>query len=101
MKHTRSTAAIPRPRNERLGFFMSMGRHASDAWPLAMAAIERRADEEFEAVRALLESDHGRIFADAVLKRMFNGATLGRAIEARHADDDRAEQTVRRIPFLC
>jgi hypothetical protein len=71
---------IPAPTTEAFGFWGTMNEHAEAAWPLAMHAIAEATDLPLEAVRAFLDSRHGRHFADSVLNGLFYGATLEDAI---------------------
>lgn len=52
--------------NEAWGFWGTMGADATAAWPLAFAAIQEATGEDADAVRAFLDSRHGRHFADDV-----------------------------------
>ena len=73
---------IPATRNEAWGFWGTMDAHAQAAWPIAMNAIYDATGQPFEAVRAFLDSRHGRHFADEVLNRMHAGHALHDAIRA-------------------
>uniref|UniRef100_UPI002AB6EDAB hypothetical protein n=1 Tax=Paraburkholderia heleia TaxID=634127 RepID=UPI002AB6EDAB len=77
-----ANAMIPVTQNEGWGFSGTMGEHAPIAWPLAMATIEKYIDEEFDAIRAFLDSKFGRHFADDVHNAMHGGLALAPAIEA-------------------
>jgi hypothetical protein len=81
--NTTANNTIPATRNQAArNFCYRLGQQANEAWPLAMIAIERLVDAEFEAIRAFLDSNRGGIFAEHVLERMAGGATLGAAIQA-------------------
>lgn len=73
---------IPATRNEAWGFWGTMDAHAQAAWPIAMNAISDATGQPFEAVRAFLDSRHGRHFADEVLNRKHAGHALHDAIRA-------------------
>ena len=60
---------LPTTRNEGWGFWGTMGGYASEAWPLAMAAITDATEASgasAEDVRTFLDSRFGRHFADSV-----------------------------------
>lgn len=80
-----TTAQIPATQNEDWGFFGTMGSHARDAWPLAIAAIARATGEERESVRSFLDSRFGRQFADDVLNALHDGKDLQAATDAATA----------------
>jgi hypothetical protein len=65
--------------NTEWGFWGTMGEHAAAAWPVAFAAIRDATAADPDAVRAFLDSRHGRHFADEVVSRMQDG-TLERAV---------------------
>lgn len=71
--------------NEAWGFWGTLGEHAAEAWPRAFAAITEATDAESDAVRAFLDSRHGRHFADDVVVRLDSGVTLDAAIAAATA----------------
>jgi hypothetical protein len=71
-----TTHEIPATRNEAWGFWGTMDTHASKAWPIAMTAIAEATNQPLEAVRAFLDSRHGRHFADEVLNHMHAGHAL-------------------------
>jgi hypothetical protein len=73
---------IPATQNEDWGFWGTMNEHAPAAWPLAMTAIADATDEDIGAVRAFLDSRHGRHFADTVHNGIFYGQPLPDAIQA-------------------
>lgn len=76
-----STTDLP-TQNETWGFYGSMGGHSAAAWPLAFAAIAKATDADPDAVRAFLDSRHGRHFADTVVDRMASGASVAGAIDS-------------------
>ncbi|GIX11629.1 hypothetical protein [Elioraea sp.] len=57
-----------------------MGEHAALAWPIAFAAILEATGADPEAVRAFLDSRHGRHFADEVSNHLHAGARRAEAI---------------------
>ena len=71
---TRQTTTIPATENESWGFWGCLEQHAADAWPLAMTKIAEATGEDLEAVRAFLDSRHGRHFGDDVLNALDAGA---------------------------
>jgi hypothetical protein len=75
-------AAIPASGNKTWGFWGTMGGHASVAWPLAVQAVAAATGENFDAVRAFLDSRYGRHFADEVHNGLFAGFALPEAIAA-------------------
>ncbi len=66
--------------NEAWGFWGTMGEHATTAWPIAFTAIRHATDADDDAVRAFLDSRHGRHFADEVGSHLHAGAALADAI---------------------
>ena len=66
--------------NEAWGFWGTMGEQATAAWPIAFAAIQHATGADDHAVRALLDSRHGRHFADEVGNHLHAGASLADAI---------------------
>jgi hypothetical protein len=56
--------------NEAWGFWGTIGEQAAAAWPLAFTAIRQATDADDHAVRAFLDSRHGRHFADGVIDGM-------------------------------
>jgi hypothetical protein len=78
------TTAILPTRNPAWGFWGSIGGHAdqSEACTLATAAIAKSTDCAPEAARDLLDSRHGRHFADDVANGAFAGLALAAAIDA-------------------
>jgi len=79
---TRQTTTIPEPRVIDWGFWGTMGQHASDAWLLAMTRIAEATGADVEAVRAFLDSRHGRHFADSVQDQLGGGKALDAALNA-------------------
>ncbi|MDR1710022.1 MAG: hypothetical protein LBS70_09930 [Candidatus Accumulibacter sp.] len=75
-----SATTIPATKNESYGFYGTMRKHADAAWPLAMTTVTKATGENFEAVRAFLDSRHGRHFADEVSGLVFSGESLQDAI---------------------
>lgn len=59
-----------------------MDEHAARAWPLAMRAVADATGADLDAVRAFLDSRHGRHFADDVHNAIFDGHALPQAIIA-------------------
>jgi hypothetical protein len=70
--------------NEAWGFWGTIGHHAdqSEAWALATIAIGTVTGCEAEAIRAFLDSRHGRHFADDVANGLFADLSLAAAIDA-------------------
>ena len=64
------------------GFWGSMQEDAPEAWAIALPAIATITGCEPDAVRAFLDSRHGRHFADEVRNHLFNGKALADAIDA-------------------
>ena len=73
---------IPASQNDAWGFFGTMNEQAEAAWPAAMAAISDATCQPLESVRLLLDSRHGRHFADDVLNELLRGQTIQQAIDA-------------------
>jgi hypothetical protein len=63
-------AKIPAPHTEAWGFWGTMHVHAAAAWPLAIVTTAETIGESYEAVRAFLDSRHGRHFADEVRNQL-------------------------------
>jgi hypothetical protein len=84
------TAPLP-TRNEDWGFFGTITMledsraDAGEAWPLAFRAIADATKAEPEAVRAFLDSRHGRHFADEVANGLARNLGLAEAIDAATA----------------
>ncbi|GIX10653.1 MULTISPECIES: hypothetical protein [Acetobacterales] len=66
--------------NTEWGFWGTMGEHAAAAWPIAFAAIRDATNADPDAVRAFLDSRHGRHFADEVSNHLHAGTGLADAI---------------------
>lgn len=81
MSTARRTAAIPASENESWGFWGTLEQHAADAWPLAMAKIAEATGQDPEAVRAFLDSRHGRHFGDDQVNALCAGRPLTEAID--------------------
>jgi hypothetical protein len=77
-----NTIHMPATCNEGWGFWGSMGGYAAIAWPLAMTAIADATGEDFDSIRAFLDSRHGRHFADDVHNALYEGRALPDAIAA-------------------
>lgn len=76
--------AVPASQNQAYGFYGTMAGFAEQAWPIAMTAIAKATSEPLESVRAFLDSNHGRHFADEVANVRSRNASIGlrAAIEA-------------------
>lgn len=77
-----TTTQIPATQNEAWGFWGTMSEDAAAAWPTAMTAIAEATGQPLDAVRAFLDSRHGRHFADDVLNQMHAGLARADAIQA-------------------
>lgn len=77
-----TTDQIPATQNEEWGFWGTMNQHATAAWPIALPAIAEATGTAQDAVRAFLDSRHGRHFADDVLNQIYAGRVLVDAIHA-------------------
>lgn len=77
-----TTNPLPATQNQEWGFWGTMNEHASAAWPVAMSAISDATGQPLESVRAFLDSQHGRHFADDVLNPLRAGRALADAIHA-------------------
>ncbi len=77
-----TTTHIPATQNESWGFWGTMNNQAAAAWPIAMTAISDATYQPLDAVRAFLDSRHGRHFAYDVLNELHAGANLEDAIYA-------------------
>ena len=75
-----TTTQIPATQNEAWGFWGTMTENAAAAWPMAMTAIAEATGQPPDAVRAFLDSRHGRHFADDVLNQMHAGLALVDAV---------------------
>ena len=77
-----TTTKIPTTQNEAWGFWGTMTENAAAAWPMALTAIAEATGQPPDAVRAFLDSRHGRHFADDVLNQMHAGLALVDAVRA-------------------
>ena len=77
-----SNSTIPATRNEAWGFWGTMNEHAASAWPIAVVAIADATGEDFDNIRAFLDSRHGRHYADEVQNGLYVGKPLKDAIDA-------------------
>jgi hypothetical protein len=77
-----STKKNPATQNKDWGFWGTMNDEARAAWPIALPAITEATGTDPEAVRAFLDSRHGRHFADDVLNQIHAGHILANAIHA-------------------
>ena len=77
-----TTTQIPATQNEAWGFWGTMTENAAAAWPMAMTAIAEATGQPPVAVRAFLDSRHGRHLADDVLNQMHAGLALVDAVRA-------------------
>ena len=73
---------VPATTNESWGFWGTMNEHAATAWPMAMTAVANATGEDFDNVRAFLDSRYGRHYADEVHNGLYVGKTLEDAIDA-------------------
>ncbi len=73
---------IPTTQNEWWGFWGAMQEEAPAAWAIALPAIATVTGCEPDAVRAFLDSRHGRHFADEVKNHLLKGKALADAIDA-------------------
>lgn len=69
-------------RNPEWGYYGTMREQGEAAWPLALEAITRATGGDMAAVRAFLDSRHGRHFADDVQGGLHQGQSLADAINA-------------------
>jgi len=77
-----TTTQIPATQNEAWGFWGTMNENAAAAWPMALTAIAEATGQPADAVRAFLDSRHGRHFADDVLNQMHAGLAPVDAVRA-------------------
>ena len=77
-----TSTTIPATQNESYGFWHTMQEEAPAAWAIALPAIATITGCEPDAVRAFLDSRHGRHFADEVRNHLFLGRALADAIHA-------------------
>ena len=77
-------ATIPTTENPENGFFGTIRHHADPdaAWALALSAIAAATHSPDAAVRAFLDSRHGRHFADEVVNNLVASQYLRAAIDA-------------------
>ena len=75
-----ANTSIPATCNEGWGFWGTMGGYASLAWPLTMNAIADATGQEMDSIRAFLDSNYERHFADEVHNATHTGQTLQQAI---------------------
>ena len=77
-------ATIPTTENPAHGFFGTIRHHADPdtTWALALPAIAAATHSPEAAVRAFLDSRHGRHFADEVVNNLFAGQHLRAAVES-------------------
>ena len=73
---------IPATQNEAWGFWGSMQDKAPAAWAIALPAIAQITGCTPDAVRAFLDSRHGRHFADEVRNHLYVGKSLEQAVQA-------------------
>ncbi|ORE90524.1 hypothetical protein ATO13_22501 [Stappia sp. 22II-S9-Z10] len=90
MTNTANTAAALPTRNEDWGFWGTIAQagqiDVAAAWATASATIAAATTCEAEAVRAFLDSRHGRHFADSVSNFLHNGKDADAAIAAAAAE---------------
>ena len=77
-----TSTTIPEATVTDWGFWGSMKEEAPAAWAIALPAIATITGCEPEAVRAFLDSRHGRHFADEVRNHLLRSKTLAAAIHA-------------------
>jgi hypothetical protein len=72
------------PENDANGFAGTIARSAdiNEAWAVALEAVRRATGSTDEAVRAFLDSGHGRHFADEVIGWLGKGFGVQQAVEA-------------------
>lgn len=69
-------------KKRNLGLLGTLKEHAATAWPIALTAISDATDQPLESVRAFLDSQHGRHFANDVQNEFYEGKNLADAINA-------------------
>ena len=79
---TTTTNNIPATQNETWGFWGTMQDKAPAAWTIALPAIAQITGCTPDAVRAFLDSRHGRHFADEVQNHLYVGKSLEQAVQA-------------------
>ena len=77
-----TNTSIPATQNEAWGFWGTMQDKAPAAWPIALPAIAAITGCTPDAVRAFLDSRHGRHFADEVRNHLHAGKSLEHAVQA-------------------
>jgi len=80
------TSTVLPSQNRDWGFWGTMGEHAASAWPIAFDCVLSATQAEPDAVRAFLDSRHGRHFADGVNNQMHFGASLTDAVAKTAAE---------------
>ena len=80
--NTNTNTSIPSTQNEDWGFWGTMQDKAPAAWAIALPAIAKITGCTPEAVRAFLDSRHGRHFADEVQNHLYVGKGLEQAVQA-------------------
>lgn len=66
--------------NDCWGFWGNLGEHADQAWPQAFGAVQTATGADPEAVRAFLDSRHGRHFGDTVRDGLERGENVPAAV---------------------
>lgn len=82
MHTTHAHHGTPASCNEAWGFWGTMREHAALAWPMAITRIAEATGESPAAVRAFLDSWHGRHFADDVSNGLHAGQSLADAVQS-------------------
>ena len=80
--NTNTNTSIPATQNEDWGFWGTMQDKAPAAWAIALPAIAQITGCTPDAVRAFLDSRHGRHFADEVQNHLYVGKDLAQAVQA-------------------
>jgi hypothetical protein len=80
--NTNTNTSIPATQNEDWGFWGTMQDKAPAAWAIALPAIAEITGCATDAVRAFLDSRHGRHFADEVQNHLYLGKGLEQAVQA-------------------
>lgn len=80
--NTHTNTSIPATRNESWGFYGTMQDKAPAAWAIALPAIAEITGCAPDAVRAFLDSRHGRHFADEVQNHLYLGRDLEQSLQA-------------------
>ena len=76
-----NAAQTPITQNEDWGFWGTMQNKAPAAWSIALPAIAKITGCTPDAVRAFLDSRHGRHFADEVQNHLYFGKGLEQAVQ--------------------